>query len=289
VHITQDYFDILRNDAIDAVIIATPVTTHFPFARDALSHGKHVFIEKPLTRTRAEGRVLIDMAAERDLTLMVGHTFEYNPAVEMLKEIITSGELGQVYYAHASRTNLGLFQKDINVLWDLAPHDISIFLYIFGMEPISVTAHGEAYVQPGIPDVARMSLTFPNRIQAHTHVSWLDPCKTRRITIVGDKKMAVYDDVEALEKIKIYDKGVQVPEPTSSFGEFQLSYRYGDITIPRIPSHEPLKVECAHFADSILYGRRPRSDGEVGLKVVKILESAEASLRHGGRSELIEW
>jgi predicted dehydrogenase len=220
---------------------------------------------------------------------MVGHTFEYNPAVEMLKDIIASGELGQVYYAHASRTNLGLFQKDINVMWDLAPHDISIFLYVLGMDPISVSACGEAYVQPGIPDVVRMSMSFPNRIQAHVHVSWLDPCKTRRITVVGDKKMVVYDDVEALEKIKIYDKGVKRPEPTDNYGEFQLSYRYGDILVPRVPPHEPLKVECAHFADSILHSRRPRSDGEVGLKVVKILESAEKSLMGGGMSEPIVW
>jgi predicted dehydrogenase len=287
--LTQDYMDILRSDDIDAVIVATPVSTHFPIARDALSHGKHVFVEKPLSRTRSEGRALIDLAAERGLVLMVGHTFEYNPAVEMLKDIIASGKLGRVYYAHASRTNLGLFQKDINVLWDLAPHDISIFLYVFGMDPISVSACGEAYVQSGIHDVVRMTMVFPDRIQAHVHVSWLDPCKTRRITVVGDKKMAVYDDVEALEKIKIHDKGVQLPAPTENYGEFQLSYRYGDITIPRVPPHEPLKIECAHFADSILHGRRPRSDGEVGLKVVKILESAEKSLRNGGLREPIEW
>jgi predicted dehydrogenase len=157
------------------------------------------------------------------------------------------------------------------------------------MDPISVSACGEAYVQPGIPDVVRMSMSFPNRIQAHVHVSWLDPCKTRRITVVGDKKMVVYDDVEALEKIKIYDKGVKRPEPTDNYGEFQLSYRYGDILVPRVPPHEPLKVECAHFAESILYSRRPRSDGEVGLKVVKILESAEKSLMGGGMSEPIVW
>jgi len=286
--VTRGYLELLASD-VDAVAVATPVSTHFPIGRDCLRYGKHVLIEKPFVRNRAEGQALIDLAAERELVLMVGHTFEYNPAVEMLKEIVASGELGRVYYVHASRTNLGIFQKDINVLWDLAPHDISILLYVLGLEPLNVSACGEAYVQPGIHDVARLTVNFTDRVQAHIHVSWLDPCKIRRMTIVGDKKMVVYDDVEMLEKIKIYNKGVERPEHTDNYGEFQLSYRYGNIIIPRIPPHEPLKVECTHFADCILHGRRPRSDGEVGLKVVKILESAEESLLNGGMREPIVW
>jgi predicted dehydrogenase len=274
---------------VDGVIVATPVSTHFRLAWDALRHGKHVLVEKPLARTRAECQALIDLARSRGLALMVGHTFEYNPAVEALKNMIDNGELGRIYYAYGLRTNLGIFQKDINVLWDLAPHDISIMLYLLGQAPVSVSAVGEAYVQPGIQDVAHMTLNFPNQIQAHIHVSWLDPCKVRRITIVGSKKMVVYDDVEPLEKLKVYDKGVDKPEHTDTYGEFQLSYRYGNITIPTIPAHEPLKMECAHFADCILHDRSPRSDGLSGLRVVKVLESAQISLLNGGTQEPILW
>jgi predicted dehydrogenase len=286
--ITTDYFDILNSD-VDAVVVATPVSTHFRIAQECLRHGKHVLIEKPLARNRAEGQALVNLAAERGLKLMVGHTFEYNPAVEMLREMIASGAIGRVYYVHGLRTNLGIFQKDINVLWDLAPHDISILLYILGQKPVSVSVCGESYVQPGIHDVARMTLNFPDQVQAHVHVSWLDPCKVRRLTVVGSKKMVVYDDVEPLEKIKIYDKGVDMPARTDNYGEFQLSYRYGNITIPQVPTHEPLKLECAHFADSILHDRKPRSDGEVGLSVVKVLEGAQVSLLHNGAQEPIVW
>jgi len=287
VDVTRNYHELLESD-VDGVVVATPVSTHFRIAQDCLRHGKHVLVEKPLARNRVEGQALLDLANERNLVLMVGHTFEYNPAVEMLKEIIESGELGRVYYVNATRTNLGLFQKDVNVLWDLAPHDISILLYILGLDPVDVSACGEAYVQTGIHDVARLTLNFPNQIQAHVHVSWLDPCKVRRITVVGDKKMVVYDDVEMVEKIKIYDKGVKLPDPSDTYTDFQLSYRHGNITIPRVSLQEPLKVECGHFADSILQGSQPRSDGAVGLKVVKILEAADKAL-HNGIHEAIEW
>ncbi|RME41921.1 MAG: gfo/Idh/MocA family oxidoreductase [Chloroflexi bacterium] len=288
IRVTRDYHELLASD-VDAVVIATPVATHFPIGRDCLSQGKHVLIEKPLARKREEGQVLIDLAGRHGLVLMVGHTFEYNPAVRMLKEIVASGEIGRVYYIHASRTNLGIFQKDVNVLWDLAPHDISILLYVLGLDPLNVSATGQAYVQPGIHDIARLTVNFAERVQAHIHISWLDPCKVRRITVVGERKMVVYDDVEMLEKIKIYDKGVDRPDHTDNYGEFQLSYRYGNITIPRVPLHEPLKVECTHFAECILHGRQPQSDGEVGLKVVKVLESAEKSLLNGGMREPIRW
>jgi len=286
--VTRDYRELLESD-VDAVVVATPVTTHFPIGMDCLRAGKHVLIEKPLARNRLEGQKLVDLAAERGLVLMAGHTFEYNPAVEMLKDVISRGEIGRVYYVCSWRTNLGIFQKDVNVLWDLAPHDVSILLFVLGLDPINVSACGQSYVQPGIHDVSRLTLNFPNQIQAHVHVSWLDPCKVRRTTIVGDKKMIVYDDVEPLEKIKVYDKGVDAPAHTDSYGEFQLSYRYGNIFIPSIPLHEPLKLECAHFVDCVLHGRKPRSSGEIGLKVVKILESAEKSLLNGGMREPVVW
>ena len=284
--VTADHRELLASD-VDAVVVATPVSTHFPLAMECLRNGKHVLVEKPLARTSAEAQQLIEAANERNLMLMVGHTFEYNPAVEMLRTIIASGDIGRVFYVNSSRTNLGIFQKDVNVLWDLAPHDISILLYILGMEPMSVSACGEAYVQKGIHDVARMTLNFPEQIQAHVHVSWLDPCKVRRLTVVGDKKMIVYDDVDPLEKIKIYDIGVDRPERTDNYGEFHLSYRYGDVAIPRVPMHEPLKLECMHFAESIVRGQQPRSNGVVGCKVVQILESADRSLHNHGAEEPI--
>jgi predicted dehydrogenase len=285
---TTDFKQMLDSD-VEAVVIATPVSTHYRLASEALLAGKHVMVEKPITRTSQEAQKLIDLAESRGLTLMVGHTFEYNPAVEMLRHLVVSGEIGKVMYVSATRTNLGLFQKDINVLWDLAPHDLSIILFVLGVDPVAVSASGAAYVQPGIHDVARMTVDLDGGVQAHIHVSWLDPCKVRKVTVVGSKKMVVFDDIEAQEKIKVYDKGVDVPERTADYGEFQLSYRYGGITIPRVPLHEPLSVECAHFVDSVQRRQTPRSSGRVGLKVVKILESADISLHNGSLREPIRW
>jgi predicted dehydrogenase len=286
--LTQDYRQLIRAN-VDAVVVATPPATHYQIAKEALLQDKHTLIEKPLTLNSRDAEELIELAEKKGKVLMVGHTYEYNPAVEALKEIISTGQIGDVYYMSATRVNLGIFQKDLNVVWDLAPHDIAIFLYLLGMEPIAVSARGAAYVQPGIHDVAYLTTEFPNNILGDIRVSWLDPCKTRRITIVGSKKMIVYDDVENLEKIKIYDKGVEVPPYTDTFGDFQLSYRYGDISIPQIQMAEPLKLECLHFIDCVLGKGRPRSDGRVGLKVVKVLECAQRSLLNGGRSEKIPW
>ncbi len=285
---TNDYRRLLESD-VDAVVVATPPATHYEVAREALLHDKHVLVEKPLTLNSEDAQALIELADERQKVLMVGHTYEYNPAVESLREIIASGQIGDVYYLSGARVNLGIFQKEINVLWDLAPHDIAIFMYILGMDPVSVSARGGAYVQPGIHDVAYLTVSFPNNILADIRVSWLDPCKIRRITIVGSKKMVVYDDVESLEKIKIYDKGVDVPPYTDSFGDFQLSYRYGDIVIPQIQMTEPLKLECLHFIDCIQGNGQARSNGKAGLKVVKVLECAQKSLLNGGQSEIIHW
>ena len=278
---TSDYAELLDSD-IEAVAIATPVSRHFEMARTALLHGKHVLVEKPLTRSQSEADELVRLADERQRTLMVGHTFEYNPAVEYLKGYIESGELGDVYYINATRVNLGIFQQDINVIWDLAPHDVSIILYLLGIRPSSVSARGAAYVQPGIEDVAYVTVTFPNGVMADVRVSWLDPCKIRRLTVVGSKKMIVYDDVEPNEKIKIYDKGVDRPPYSDTMEEFRLSYRYGDITTPAISTSEPLEIECRHFLECIRSGQAPRSNGRVGREVVRILEGAQRSLDSGG-------
>ena len=288
VRTATDFADLLKSP-VAAVAIATPVGTHYQMVRDALLHDKHVLVEKPLTDDSGQARELIDLARERERVLMVGHTFEYNPAVDYLKAFIASGELGRVYYINCTRVNLGIFQQDINVIWDLAPHDVSILLYVLGMTPDRVSARGAAYVQPQIEDVAYVTLNFPTGIMADVRVSWLDPCKIRRITVVGSKKMIVYDDVEPIEKIKIYDKGVDSPPYSDTMEQFRLSYRYGDITTPAISNAEPLQVECSHFLDCVRHGHSPRSDGQVGLQVVKILEGAERSLRNGGTVEEMVW
>jgi predicted dehydrogenase len=218
---------------------------------------------------------------------MVGHTFVYNPAVVALKEIIASGEIGQVYYFNCTRVNLGLYQPDINVVWDLAPHDVSILLYVLGKDPVSVSARGNTYIKPGVHDVAYVTLYFPDRVMADIRVSWLDPAKIRRITVVGSRKMIIYDDVESDGKLKVYDKGVDVQPYSDTLEEFHLAYRYGDVVTHPLDWIEPLKAECLHFLDCIRTGARPRSDGQQGLRVVKILEAAQKSLLNGGLREPI--
>jgi predicted dehydrogenase len=286
---TRNYQDLFSQD-LDAVVIATPPATHYALAKEFLEHGLNVLVEKPITINSKHAEKLIEISQKKDLILMVGHTFEYNVAVHALKNLIDSGELGQVYYVDTARLNLGLYQRDLNVLWDLAPHDISILLYILGRTPISVGAHGMPFVYEGIQDVVYMTMVFPDNILAHIHVSWLDPSKVRLITVVGSKKMVVYDDVESQEKIKIYDKGVEKPPYTTTFGDFQCSYRYGDVTIPHIRFVEPLQKECQHFLDCIINHSEPQSNGQDGLKIVKILEAAQRSLNDNGRDqEVIQW
>jgi predicted dehydrogenase len=285
---TEQYTDLFEQK-LDAAVIATPPSTHFQIAKDCLDHGLNVLVEKPLTLGSAHAEALVELAEKKGLVLMVGHTFEYNAAVHAMKDLIDRGDLGQIYYLDAARLNLGLFSHDLNVLWDLAPHDISILLFLLNKLPIAVSAHGSSCVFSGIHDVAYVNMIFPDNITAHIHVSWLDPCKVRRVTVVGSKKMAVYNDIESLEKIKIYDKGVEAPEYSNNFGEFQFSYRYGDILIPNIRLVEPLKVECQHFLDCIIQHEKPCSSGEVGLNVVKILEAAQKSLINSGHIEEIRW
>ena len=283
---TRDYDEMLRSD-IDAVVVATPIRTHYRLAKAALLAGKHVLVEKPLTASAHEAEELIELAERRNLRLMVGHTFEYNAAIRTLRDIVRRGDLGKVYYVDAARLNLGLFQTDINVIWDLAPHDLSILLYVLGLDPVGISARGAANVRPGIHDVAYLEIDFPGGVQAHLHLSWLDPCKVRRVTIVGSKKMVVCNDVADAEKIRIYDKGVDHPYETDQFSDFHLAYRYGDVTIPHVAFQEPLRVQCEHFVECIITGAHPQTSGEVGAKVVRILEAADRSLRNGGARELI--
>lgn len=285
---TKDYRELYKM-GLDAVVISTPPATHYKIAKECLENNLHVLIEKPMTLNSQHASELVELADQKGLILMVGHTFRYNSAVLALKKYIENGELGDIYYLDTARLNLGLFQRDSNVLWDLAPHDISILLYLIGEKPISVSAQGSPCVFKNIYDVAYINLIFPNKIHAHVHVSWLDPCKVRRVTVVGSKKMVVFNDIENEQKIKIYDKGVDPPIYTEGFSEFECNYRSGDITIPKILFTEPLRQECQHFIDSINNKTDPASSGKDGLQVVKILEAAQSSIDNGATHEMIQW
>lgn len=281
-------------DGIDAVVVATPVSTHFKLAKEALLNDKHVLIEKPMTATSQQALELIELAEKRKLVLMAGHTYEYHPAVAFLRDLVRSGELGDIYGIDSDRLNLGLFRQDVNVLWDLAPHDISIMLSLIDSEPVAVSARGTHHIDSSVYDVAYLEILFENGTMGHVHVSWLHPRKIRQTTIVGSKKMAVYDDVSETEKIHIYDKGLAIPAEHNGngngnghnkFSAWPPNYRYGDVVIPFISNAEPLKLEFSHFIDCINKGKTPRSDGWAGLKVTSILEVADRSLQNGGHRE----
>jgi predicted dehydrogenase len=288
VEVLTDYKALLDKPDLDAAVIATPVKMHHPIAKDFLSHGKHVLVEKPFTHSYETAQELIKLAEEKNKVLMVDHTFEYTAAVNKIKTIVENGELGKIFYISCVRVNLGLFQPDINVVWDLAPHDISTILYIVGEPPVSVNCQGKAHFHSNIEDVATTTLNFKNDIIAFIHSSWLDPNKIRRTTIVGSRRMLVYDDIEPQEKIKIYDKGVEIPPYYDTYAEFQFSYRYGDIHSPRIEDYEPLKKECDHFIECANRGISPLSDGYSGLRVVSILEAASKSLSLQGKAVPIQ-
>jgi len=277
---TRNFRDLFDMD-LDAVIVATPPHTHYAVVRECLENELHVLVEKPLTLESDDARDLIRIAEENNCILMVGHTFEYNPAVRALKAMIDSGELGKIQYIDAVRVSLGLFSSHLNVIWDLAPHDISILLYLLDAEPVSVAAQGNHCVQEDIEDVAYLTMRFPDNILTHMRLSWLDPRKTRRITVVGSKKMVIYDDVESQEKLKVYDKRVDAIRHTDTFGEFHFAYHYGDVVSPYVRFDEPLRVECNHFLECIHEGKRPQTDGENGLRVVQIIEAAQRSLKNG--------
>ncbi len=285
---TTDYRQVFARKDVAAVVVATPPETHVRLTVEALRAGKHVFVEKPLALSSVDGTAMVEEALKAKRVLMVGHTFVYTAAVNKIKEVIESGELGEIFYISTTRVNLGIFQENINVVWDLAPHDVSILSFILDAAPESVATQASCNIRKNVEDVAFLTMRYPGDVLAHVHVSWLNPNKIRSTTVVGSKKMLVYDDVSALEKIRIYDKGVTVTPHYDTFGEFQLSYRYGDILIPRLDDAEPLKVACQHFIDCIEKGITPRSSGVHGLNVVRVLEAAVESIREDGRMISIE-
>jgi predicted dehydrogenase len=282
VETVTDYQHMLNGVGLDAVVIATPVKYHHALAKASLSAGKHTFIEKPMAASAAECEELIEIAERKGLVLMIGHTFLYSSAVRKIDEIIKSGDIGEIRYINSRRLNLGLFQKDINVAWDLAPHDISIILHILGEMPVQVNCQGYAHVTPGIEEVTNMSLTFRKKRFATIQSSWIEPRKVREMTIVGTRRMIVYDDLQVSEKIRVYDVRVERPPHYDSFAEFHYSYHYGDSYIPHLKQEEPLKTECQHFLDCIEKGSRPLTSGHKGLELVKILEAASQSLKGHG-------
>lgn len=279
--IVEDHRALLTLD-VDAVAIATPVATHARLAADALAAGCHVLVEKPLAASSDEARALIAAAASAGRVLMVGHTFAYHPAVAYIRDLIANGELGRLYYVDAVRANLGIHQPDVHVAWDLAPHDLTILEMLIGRSPTAVRAHGVGHVRPGVPDVAWLTLDYPGGVTAGLHLSWLAPSKVRQLTVVGDRRMVVFDDTATLDKVRIFDRGVEAPPRTDSYGEFQLSYRYGDVVTPRLDGTEPLRLECAHFVACARGEAQPVTDGCAGLRVVQVLEAVDRSLAANG-------
>lgn len=282
VKMLMDYKDILKDASIDAVILVTPPETHHKIAKEALNSGKHVLVEKPLTFDVKEAEELVSIADKTKKILMVGHTFEYNPAVIKAKEYITAGDLGKVHYITSRRLNLGIVRDNINAMWSLAPHDISIINYLLDSTPDTVKAAGNCFLREGIEDLVFMYLEYPGNIIAHVAVSWLDPHKIREMVIVGSKRMVVYDDIDNEGKIKIYDKGVDRLADDSAYGQYQLKLRAGDLVAPKISLYEPLLKECQHFIECITSGKAPRTDGRNGLRVVRVLDAAFKSLKNDG-------
>lgn len=278
--LTAELDDVLADRAVEGVVLAVDAPLHFPLAKRCIEAGKHTYVEKPLTMNTEDAIALCELAEERGVKLMVGHLLEYHPAVDYIKAMIDGGEIHPLYlYFH--RVNLGVVRSCENAWWSLAPHDISVACYLFNDEPVSISATGQSYLQPGIEDVVFASLKFADGRMAHIHVSWLDPHKMRKITLVGSRKMVVFDDMEASEKIRVYDKGADVKQGVESYAE-AITLRTGDILIPKIPATEPLSLECRHFLDCIREDRRPRSDGPDGLRVVRVLEAGSESLARGG-------
>ena len=281
VHLTTDLSEVLSSPNIDAVAVVTPAWTHFELAKAAMLNGKHVFIEKPVTSNSEQAEQLIELAQRKKLTMMVDHTFLFCGAVRKIKELVDSGTLGSLYYFDSTRVNLGLFQHDISVIWDLAPHDFSIMDHIIAEKPEAVVATGARHVN-GVADVAFITVYFPNDVVAHLNLSWLSPVKVRTTLIGGREKMLVWNDLEPDEKIKVYDKGVHISGDHSNLDAL-VSYRSGDVWAPKIQHTEALKLELEYFADCILNNRAPSNDGEAGLRVVKLLEAADQSLKNRGR------
>jgi predicted dehydrogenase len=277
---TACFDDLLADDSLDAIVLATPVNTHYGLASRSLSTGKHTFVEKPLAPSSEQAQALVDIAAENDAVLMTGQTFLYSPAVRAVKELLNGGELGEVYFISSSRVNLGLHQQDVSVIWDLGPHDFSILLYWLEEMPESISAVGRASVVPGIPDVVFVNLGFPSGTLANVELSWLAPSKLRRTVVVGSEKMVVYDD-GASEPIKIFDHGVVYQDP-ETFGQYHLSYRTGDILAPKLATDEPIAVELKTFLDAVWAGAAPAGHHELARNVIRLAEAAESSLAEAG-------
>src|SRR5437763_10285988 len=286
---TRDYRQMLADPNLDAVVIATPVATHYTFAREAMAAGKHVLVEKPITASSREAEELIEMAETSKLVLMVDHTFIYTGAVRKIKEIVSSGELGELLYFDSVRINLGLFQRDINVVWDLAPHDLSIMDYLIERQPQAISALGSSHIERGIENIAYLVMLFPDEFIAHFHFNWLAPVKIRRTMIAGSSKMILYDDIEPTEKVRVYDKGVTANRVGDREVDYQtlVSYRTGDVWAPKLDSTEALRYVVAEFLDSIREGRKPLTDGYAGLRIVRILEAAQQSIKNGGQVTLL--
>lgn len=275
--------DVITATDIDVIAIVTPVSTHFRLAKAALENGKHIFVEKPFTSTVEEAERLIALAAKKKLKIMVDHTFLFTGAVRKIKELIDARVLGDLYYYDSTRINLGLFQHDVNVIWDLAPHDLSIMDYVIGQKPVSIVAHGVDHFGRGLEDIAYITIYFKNNLIAHFNMNWLSPVKVRTTMIGGAKKMLVWDDLEGDEKIKIYDKGVRIKNKEGMYNLLSVDYRAGDINVPMIDRSEALERELAYFVDCVLRDKKPINDGLAGLRIVRLLQSAEKSLKSGGR------
>ena len=280
--VTDNPERIFTDPAVNAVVIAVESPLHYTMIKNALDHGKHVYVEKPLALSVADAQDVVALARDKNLKLMIGHLLEYHPAVNYIKELMKIGKVGTSLYLYFHRLNLGIVRKDENVWWSLAPHDISVACYLFEAEPVSVSANGQSYLQKGIEDVVFATLKFADGRMAHIHVSWLDPHKIRKVTLVASDKMVVFDDMEASEKVRIYDKGAEI-KTVNSYVE-AITLRTGDVLIPRIPSQEPLSLECQHFLDAIIKDQPVRSDGVDGLRVVKVLEAGSKSLAAGGKT-----
>jgi len=305
VHATSNPDEVMRSSEIDAVAVVTPVSTHYDLAKKALENGKHVFVEKPFTATSAQAEELIELADRKNLQIMVDHTFLFNGAVRKIKELVDAGVLGPLYYYDSTRVNLGLFQHDVNVIWDLAPHDLSIIDYLIGLEPELVVATGGAHLN-GLADMAYITLHFPKNIIAHLNVNWLSPVKVRTTLVGGQRKMLVWNDLEPSEKVKVYDKGIQVTDnhdesrqrlkalveakvfevgAAQAVHDLLVSYRSGDMWSPQVDQTEALQLEARYFLDCLASGEKPVNDGRAGLRVVKMLEAADQSLKH--RREIV--
>jgi len=293
INVLSDYRSILADNSVDAVVVATPPGSHYSLSREALDAGKHVFVEKPLAMNSGHACELVELAEKKNKILMVGHTVLYNDAIKDVKSIIDSGDIGDIYYIYSSRLNLGIVRPDVNVMWSLAPHDISIILYLLNKKPLKVAAKGLSYIQNHIEDVVYLNVTFENNINAQIHLSWLDPHKKRDITIVGSKKMLEYDDLSE-ERIKIFDKGIDRHNKSGrmaeyeTFMEYSLIHRAGEVIIPKVNINEPLKQECRHFIECIIGNKEPLTSGRSAVDVVRILESAEKSLHDDGSDVAIE-